>query len=300
MIASPFNSDILRDATDTGGFRVFRRNSSLASLHLNSFSVVEVPCLNGRTRSVSVARCMAQRPVGTGLVSVKRYITLPDGRRWAVTAELKEIGNFCIQRDNLFSPGIVTHAQVVVPIEGIYEMSDEEIGQQVRALAYHARAALAENHAEHIVFGKKDLYRRWEEFIPYVRQVKPLLLEFEDYRYESEPVTFASEIPHALHLIGLFEKHVERKQKGKVAKRYERQKTAKDYDALFVAIGRRDGFRCAACGIVDNLQLDHILPVTLGGDSSPENLQLLCKSCNLKKGELTTDYRGTSQEDSVN
>jgi hypothetical protein len=69
MIASIQLSRIIGDATDTGGFRVFRRNPSRASYpQLNSFSVVEVPCLNGRTRSVSVARCMAKRPVGTGLV----------------------------------------------------------------------------------------------------------------------------------------------------------------------------------------------------------------------------------------
>lgn len=46
----------------------------------------------------------------------------------------------------------------------------------------------------------------------------------------------------------------------------------------------RDGGRCRECGCTKNLQLDHIVPFPKGGSSEPENLQLLCKECNLKKG----------------
>lgn len=47
---------------------------------------------------------------------------------------------------------------------------------------------------------------------------------------------------------------------------------------------RRDGGRCAACGNDELLQFDHVIPVALGGASSPENLQLLCAPCNRDKG----------------
>lgn len=47
---------------------------------------------------------------------------------------------------------------------------------------------------------------------------------------------------------------------------------------------RRDGGRCAACGSDELLQFDHVIPVVLGGASTPENLQLLCAPCNRDKG----------------
>jgi hypothetical protein len=47
---------------------------------------------------------------------------------------------------------------------------------------------------------------------------------------------------------------------------------------------RRDGGRCAACGGDELLQFDHVIPVALGGASTPANLQLLCAPCNRAKG----------------
>ena len=49
-------------------------------------------------------------------------------------------------------------------------------------------------------------------------------------------------------------------------------------------IWRRDKGRCVKCGSKNNLQFDHIIPVSKGGATTAENLQLLCRSCNLRKG----------------
>ena len=46
----------------------------------------------------------------------------------------------------------------------------------------------------------------------------------------------------------------------------------------------RDNYRCVQCGAAEELTLDHIFPFALGGSNEHENLQVLCKACNFKKG----------------
>jgi len=43
------------------------------------------------------------------------------------------------------------------------------------------------------------------------------------------------------------------------------------------------GVSCVACDSTDNIQIDHIVPVARGGSDRIENLQPLCRSCNLSK-----------------
>jgi hypothetical protein len=63
-----------------------------------------------------------------------------------------------------------------------------------------------------------------------------------------------------------------------------RHEMAKKRDRYFLAIGLRDGFYCKNCGSIDDICIDHILPVSRGGGNDESNLQLLCRSCNSKKG----------------
>jgi 5-methylcytosine-specific restriction endonuclease McrA len=50
------------------------------------------------------------------------------------------------------------------------------------------------------------------------------------------------------------------------------------------AVFQRDGGQCAECGSKFDLQYDHIIPLTLGGATTVDNLQLLCGECNRLKG----------------
>ena len=46
----------------------------------------------------------------------------------------------------------------------------------------------------------------------------------------------------------------------------------------------RDGEFCKQCRVVFPLTVDHIIPSSKGGSSDLDNLQLLCKTCNYRKG----------------
>lgn len=54
----------------------------------------------------------------------------------------------------------------------------------------------------------------------------------------------------------------------------------------------RYGNKCLCCGRTDvKLTQDHIMPLSLGGLHSIENIQPLCRSCNSRKSAKFIDYR---------
>lgn len=59
---------------------------------------------------------------------------------------------------------------------------------------------------------------------------------------------------------------------------------AKIPHALRLAVHRRDGFVCAICGTDEHLSLDHVIPESRGGPTTLENLRVLCRPCNSRKG----------------
>jgi hypothetical protein len=50
------------------------------------------------------------------------------------------------------------------------------------------------------------------------------------------------------------------------------------------AVWQREGGRCTECGADQDLQFDHIIPVSKGGATTVENLQILCGDCSRRKG----------------
>lgn len=51
----------------------------------------------------------------------------------------------------------------------------------------------------------------------------------------------------------------------------------------------RDNFTCQYCSSKDRLTVDHVLPVSRGGEWTWENLVAACSSCNSKKGHKTLE-----------
>ena len=72
-----------------------------------------------------------------------------------------------------------------------------------------------------------------------------------------------------------------------------RKKSAKEQNvskSMRFDIFKRDNFRCRVCGASPandpkvTLHVDHIIPVSMGGNSVLSNLQTLCSKCNYGKG----------------
>ncbi len=59
----------------------------------------------------------------------------------------------------------------------------------------------------------------------------------------------------------------------------------------FKELSKVYGCQCLACGCHEGLVIDHIIPVSLGGCTTWENLQILCKGCNSNKYTKVIDYR---------
>ena len=57
------------------------------------------------------------------------------------------------------------------------------------------------------------------------------------------------------------------------------------------AVYGKYGKKCLACGTTKKLSIDHVIPISMGGENNLDNMQPLCKPCNSRKGSNTTDYR---------
>ena len=63
------------------------------------------------------------------------------------------------------------------------------------------------------------------------------------------------------------------------------RRRARISEAVRLAVWARDEGRCVRCSADEDLQFDHVIPVSRGGGSSAENVQVLCGDCNRLKAD---------------
>ena len=69
------------------------------------------------------------------------------------------------------------------------------------------------------------------------------------------------------------------------------------YKLQRIKVLERDNYRCVYCGSEEQLQVDHIWPRKLGGGHDLDNLQTLCRPCNLRKAAKISFFStGTSTD----
>ena len=80
--------------------------------------------------------------------------------------------------------------------------------------------------------------------------------------------------------------------------KYRRRGGSAIPDDMRQRIFERDEYKCQDCGAVDNLSIDHITPVSKGGATEDENLEVLCIPCNSRKRDRDRkrNVRGMSAE----
>lgn len=63
--------------------------------------------------------------------------------------------------------------------------------------------------------------------------------------------------------------------------------SAKEWEEICTSYGNR----CVCCLSEKSLEMDHVIPVSLGGTTSIDNVQPLCRTCNAIKSTKAIDFR---------
>jgi HNH endonuclease len=81
-------------------------------------------------------------------------------------------------------------------------------------------------------------------------------------------------------------------QSGATETREPRRESRHIPRAVMLQVVRRDNHVCQLCLTYvrdENIEFDHIIPFSRGGPTTAANLRLLCKSCNRKRSNSTSD-----------
>lgn len=183
--------------------------------------------------------------------SLVRRIDLPNGKSWDV--------------------GYIGLLYVMVPVDEIKDMTDSEIGHFVRALIPEARltkALVTANQVDCLIAAD----------VPQSLLLEALN-ELNEFREQ------APEIDQAITRIEKRLKVLKTRKAKQALSQQRRTQFQKAKARLMLALIARDGYECATCGAQKDITIDHVIPLSRGGTDDLENLVLLCRTCNSKKGD---------------
>jgi hypothetical protein len=174
---------------------------------------------------------------------------------------------------------------VIVPSAYIAILSDEDIGRAARSMGRDAERAMALDFADYIRAQVEVLPRNFEFVKAVMQDKRRSLLD----RFAMDSPLIAS----ILVVVQRYEARLTSKEERDATLATEslsaaevlRHDIRKNYDKLFVKIGRRDGFHCRRCHNTYNLEIDHSIAIANGGTNALPNLQLLCNACNGSKSD---------------
>lgn len=193
-------------------------------------------------------------------MTVSKTVEVSPGIKWAV-----------------ISDSIVDdRPSVVVPVADIEMLTDAELARLIRYAVPAARSVGARFKASYVIDQARFIKKRSDLLETFSHET---LVELQRY------AGLHPEIDTAISLLVAAEAESQTNAESRRVTQIKRAEIASDYSDIFVAIGRRDGFFCASCGnATADLQIDHIVPVSKGGSNDFDNLQLLCRRCNIVKG----------------
>ena len=113
-------------------------------------------------------------------------------------------------------------------------------------------------------------------------EVKLILTNLSGYYKDSKSTSFSSE--NILYVIeSITDKDGEFYRNPIIWDAICRVERAKVSNKMRFSVFARDGHKCCKCGSANDLEVDHIFPISKGGKTVYNNLQTLCHNCNLKK-----------------
>ncbi len=154
-------------------------------------------------------------------------------------------------------------------------------------LKYETRTRYIEADGELVVTSKnvyfispsKSLSFRPSRILDIIRRSNGLEIAVNGRQGSGHYLTSEAEELEAI-LTGVVAKH-----KFLLSESYSSARTRHIPDEVKRAVWDRDSGRCTRCGATDYLEFDHIIPHTRGGANSVNNVQILCRKCNLVKSD---------------